>query len=117
MAGRVAQIGIVLDHREQRHDLFRRPAGAAEIGPFVECVGNTANGDLAVHHGGAAEALAPPVEALVLPGHSARVQVRPLPLFLKFTLVNDRDRIGCGDLPWGVVCAPVETGFEQQHAR
>src|SRR4029453_8780080 len=93
MARAVAELEIILDDREQRHDLFFRPPGAATSRPFVECVSHTADGDLAVHHRTAAETLAAPIEARLLPRHPARQQVRPLPFLLILALVNDWNRI------------------------
>ena len=50
MARGVTKFQIILDHREQWHHVLGRPAGAAIGGPFVERVGDAADGNLAVHH-------------------------------------------------------------------
>ncbi len=111
----VAELLIVLDDREERHDLARGPAGAAVRRPFIEGIGDTADGDLAVHHRAAAKPLAAPVEARLLACDAASQEIGPLPLLLEFALVNDRDRIRRHDLPGRLIGAPVEPRFQQQH--
>src|SRR4051812_19401261 len=112
----VAELEVILDDRKQRHDLFCRPAGTTTGRPFVERVRNTADGDLAVHHGTAAKALAAPVEAGLLSCHPAGQQIRPLPFLLILALVNDRNRVRRPDFPGRLISAPVEARFQQQHA-
>src|SRR4051812_14735549 len=112
----VAELEVILDDRKQRHDLFCGPAGTTTGRPFVERVRNTADRDLAVHHGTAAKALAAPVKAGLLSCHPAGQQIRPLPFLLILALVNDRNRVRRPDLPGRLVSAPVEACFQQQHA-
>lgn len=115
-ASRAALRRIVLEGGDHRHHVGGRPALAAGFRPFVERVGDAADGDLGVDRGRPAQRLAAPVEARCLGAGAARHQQRPLPLGLVRRVVHERDDVGAPHGGGRRCRAPVPPGFQQQHA-